>query len=924
MASGFSWKHTTSVIGGFTLLFTWLHARPILEHSYLADSDLYEFFLPVFLSPITTWSSYEFGGMPAFADPGDSSLYPLHFLFARILGSWTGLIISAYVVGASAMYAYVYSLTRSRLAAASSGLAFGLSEALMEQAAHLTTLHAIAWVPLILLSIDQLRRERPWTWMAIGACACANCFLAGHPQPVLYAGYVCATYALLGGLASGAGLRYYLSAIVMVAVGAAIASVKLIPALETSLYTARQTVNVSQFVGHSNTPAQMLSLLFPDIEHEGREAPTYVGVATLLFAFVAARLSLRNWRIVFWIATAVIALLIGAGDATPVAELAFRLPFSDKFRVGARYLLLAAIALTTLAGVGVAAVQRGEVSRRVVWIAAVTVCLMFGAGAAALGQWPDRFTFDDNATIQVQLLLVGVSILACLAFAVRPRARWTTVALLIVLAVDLIHAVPYDVTSAGLDLTRIPAEATQPSVHASRLAAGLEPRRQRLLAVAGTSLDDVVPAAFARLWRISIAGGYSPMMLARYGTLATMNANGSVEPQMLYDDNVALDLLAVKYVLMRAEDLSDPGTSERHGLRWSTRPLQLPVGPDECGQRHPRTASYMLPQGLELWEVALVTHLRCSESVPQGDVVATLKVIGEGGVTHEWPIRAGIETAEQGLRDAGLRRRARHMPATLFDPAEEAYTYYSRFTLPQPARGARLEITVTGTAGWLELDRLTAIDAAGEPHPQNAPDIFLFNGSRWREAGRFMTSRLTDRSADEAGENETESRVFENVRALPRAWMVREVIPLSEEEQLDAVHHSYLPDGRRFDPQAMALVDAGALPAARSFDTGAASAEIREIRDGLLSVAVSTSGGGFLVLSDAFYPGWRARTGSQTLPLYRADLALRGVIVPPGAHLITMEFASDTLRTGRIISAAGGLMLLLFVWFGFRERGHAR
>src|SRR6185503_14919229 len=118
------------------------------------------------------------------------------------------------------------------------------------------------------------------------------------------------------------------------------------------------------------------------------------------------------------------------------------------------------------------------------------------------------------------------------------------------------------------------------------------------------------------------------------------------EPQMLYDDNVALDLLAVKYVVMRGEDLSDPGTVERHGVRWSARPLQLPVGPDECGQRHARTASYVLPQRLELKDIALVTHLRCAETAPQGDVVATLKVGGEGGATHEWPLRAGVETAD--------------------------------------------------------------------------------------------------------------------------------------------------------------------------------------------------------------------------------------------------------------------------------------
>src|SRR6185503_4386314 len=100
----------------------------------------------------------------------------------------------------------------------------------------------------------------------------------------------------------------------------------------------------------------------------------------------------------------------------------------------------------------------------------------------------------------------------------------------------------------------------------------------------------------------------------------------------------------------------------------------------------------------------------------------------------------------------------------------------------------------------------------------------------------------------------------------------------SEDEQLDAVHHSYLPDGRRFDSGGMALVDTGALPAAKTYDTGQPSASMREIRDGLMSIAVSTRGGGLLVVSDAYYPGWRARIGSDPVPILQTDLALKGVV----------------------------------------------
>src|SRR3954447_24673854 len=89
--------HAFIVVAAYTLLFTWMCAPAILAHRYLSESDLYEYFLPVFLAPITTWSNFEFAGLPAFADPGDFSFYPPHFLFARVVGSWTGLIVCGFV-----------------------------------------------------------------------------------------------------------------------------------------------------------------------------------------------------------------------------------------------------------------------------------------------------------------------------------------------------------------------------------------------------------------------------------------------------------------------------------------------------------------------------------------------------------------------------------------------------------------------------------------------------------------------------------------------------------------------------------------------------------------------------------------------------------------------------------------------------------
>src|ERR1041384_4830409 len=174
------------IIVAITALFTWLFARFFFRPLYLAESDLYENGLPIFLSPIWKWSSFEFSGLPVLADPANFDFYLPNVIFRDVLHSWTAGVVSARLRAALFTYAYVFSTTRSILAATYSGLAYGLSEEMLERLRHINHVHAIAWLPLIVLSLDRVRGDHPRRWIAIGAFAVGSCILSGHPQPAVY------------------------------------------------------------------------------------------------------------------------------------------------------------------------------------------------------------------------------------------------------------------------------------------------------------------------------------------------------------------------------------------------------------------------------------------------------------------------------------------------------------------------------------------------------------------------------------------------------------------------------------------------------------------------------------------------------------------------------------------------------------------
>ena len=82
------------------------------------------------------------------------------------------------------------------------------------------------------------------------------------------------------------------------------------------------------------------------------------------------------------------------------------------------------------------------------------------------------------------------------------------------------------------------------------------------------------------------------------------------------------------------------------------------------------------------------------------------------------------------------------------------------------------------------------------------------------------------------------------------------------------------------------------------------------IGDGNIGVRVSSEGGGFLVLSENAYPGWRARVDGREVPIARADVTLQGLVVPAGTHRVEFTMESRSLRAGMIVSATAAVLCL--------------
>ncbi len=88
-----------------------------------------------------------------------------------------------------------------------------------------------------------------------------------------------------------------------------------------------------------------------------------------------------------------------------------------------------------------------------------------------------------------------------------------------------------------------------------------------------------------------------------------------------------------------------------------------------------------------------------------------------------------------------------------------------------------------------------------------------------------------------------------------------------------------------------------------------------------ITIQATTVESRLLVLSDAYYEGWRATLNGAPTEIVKTNVALRGVVLPAGTHTIKMDFRPWTFTWGVTISI---LTLLILMGWGIFNRYQAR
>ena len=816
------------------------------------------------------WNPYLFGGYPFVSNLQAGLFYPptlLSYLLPESLAPMANdldLVLHLFLAGAG-MYFYLRTVGGSRLAALTAGGAFMLNGVFVVWLEWHTILGTAVWLPFGWAFFELALRKRRLFYILLASVVLALLLVGGHPQWMMYGAFGLGLYlAFRIAWPAPASHRWaVVSAILLLALGFALAAAQLLPALEYLRQGHRATLPYGELVRFGILP-RFATYLIPNFfgnptrggywgPENFAETTAYIGVLPLLLGLVV--LIVRRDRLArFFAALTVFALLLAAG--TPLYHLVYPLPGFDSLRMD-RLVYLANVALSALTGLAVDGLARAR-SRH--WQRAL---LGVGAGALLLliivmgygwhyraeltARWSE---FQPQAATFLAFLLLGGGLIAA-RWMGRIGPRVFQAAAVAVVVADLFRfGVGYN--------TAIPTRLIYPPSETVRfLQADPEPHR-----IVTLSYSPALAANTGLVFRLSDAAGYDNTALKRY--VAFMSAaNGG--PVMVMDRHVflsdyqspLLDLLNVKYVVTGAE-------------------LWAPADVPDTAQ--PLTGTTVILEQSQRYEQAVVVQ---NPGLHRIDVWLAERQPATGTLLLR--LYTDFDGQQVAHATADLSPSSAGRPVSFyFSPMPNRLGRQFRFSV---------ETATPETRASLQASRADDLRFASYYAPY---DSLVFES-------------LAE-----------DTRVYLNEGYLPRAFVVHraEVAPDGDAALARLIDPS-------FDLQGAVVLEETPppeqiLPTAAPSE-GEETVEITDYQLNSVTIRTRTAAPGYLVLADANYPGWRATVDGQKSHVYQADYVLRAIYLPLGTHEVRFFFWPTSFVVGAGVSVTALVVLAGLLFYDVRR-----
>jgi hypothetical protein len=890
--------------------------------------------------------------------------YPLIWGYLFLPSQWAEQInvLAPFLLAPIFTYLYIRALGKSRLAGMLAGLCFGYGGFMASRMSNGLMTNAVMWLPLVLIPIMKVSNSRFIPCLLLASGAYLMSVLNGTGQGFLWVGVMALAYGFY--LSAVEGLSFYRSSDdrrpgnllrcwrpLAVAGGAVIlaaglASFQIFESWAAKTLSIRNVLDAERFNDLTYSPTHALWAFLAPIYRRIESTPFVPpgAFALVLLCLIAAlRGRMRDRHLLFWLIAAIASGLLMLGSYAPLYGLLYYIPIVNSFRGPSRHSFEWTFALSVLAAYGWDAVtayvrpkREGVRLNTTLIISLATIILTIIVGCLWVNGTPIRnFRTDGDITIPesryfvwkaafTSLLLIG------LWFSMRvapPRLR--TIGLCAWIAVACFFE-PYIDQSRWWGKYTLTADRMTRSSPIQQWLRQYPPEENRVYTRVKLfdvefnpeplDIDSPNNTVFAGLHNVA---GYEPLILQRYSrALGDVGMDG-VSKRGTFATNDApldgkshvLDLLNTRFLVTYSTlSIEREPLDERNGIGFSYQ--DLPADSLKEGEWNFDDVTF------EGDKLALVTMLADSVEIEDRTAVARAEIHTVDGQIITRDIFAGIDTSEWAYERDDVRQLIRHSRAPIFDssPNNEvkfflAHRYVAAISLGGKHVINRVSIKKIPNTALLKVWKVSlhnsdtkksvALNMADQAEKINKTNKMneLLPPDRWKEAHRT-----------------SDTIVFRNERALPRAWLVGEVKAVGAEEALKTITGE---SNSAFDPRRTALIETGGKSSHLLSQLSAgqvppdAVARISSYEPNRLKIDTEAERNSFLVVSEINYPGWTAKIDGAETPIYQTDYLLRGVALPAGKHTVVMEYTAPAFWKGVYVSGFTLVVVAALAGYGY-------
>ncbi|MFA5779911.1 MAG: YfhO family protein [Elusimicrobiota bacterium] len=150
-------------------------------------------------------------------------------------------------------------------------------------------------------------------------------------------------------------------------------------------------------------------------------------------------------------------------------------------------------------------------------------------------------------------------------------------------------------------------------------------------------------------------------------------------------------------------------------------------------------------------------------------------------------------------------------------------------------------------------------------------------------------------------------KVYENKLYMARAFFVNSAVVVPNDSVIQTMFE------KNFVPSKTVILEE--MPF-KNYYAGKGFAAIKKYSEREIEIEAISENGGFLVLTDTFYPGWRVFVDGKESKIYQANYIFRAVEIPKGNHIVRFEYKPFFYAVGKIVSVISIFCLIFYFLFG--------